>query len=191
MNHTKKGFTPLEVASPRSSRLAPKARARLLTGFTLVEIMVVMAIIVIVSLLIGIYLTTFSKERHLRSTAGTIVSLLRSAQQRSLIQENGKYWGVKFENLTTDNRYTLFSATDTALLDFSAITVVYLRRFLEFLQPPVAGNSVIIFDKISGNLINNPNCLTDFNNAFSNIKVHLRNSNASSTVNIYCNGKIE
>ena len=31
------GFTPLEVAVPRSSGLAPKARARLLTGFTLVE----------------------------------------------------------------------------------------------------------------------------------------------------------
>ena len=31
------GFTPLEVAVPRSSGIAPKARARLLTGFTLVE----------------------------------------------------------------------------------------------------------------------------------------------------------
>ena len=42
------GFTPLEVASPRSFRLAPKARARLLTGFTLIEIVVAMSVFFIV-----------------------------------------------------------------------------------------------------------------------------------------------
>ncbi len=159
-------------------------------GFTLVELMMVMAIIVVVSLVVGIFLTTFSKKRHLQSTTGAIVSLLRSAQQRSIIQENGKYWGVKFENLTTDNRFILFNASDTSLLDFSSTTVVYLRKFLEFLQPPIAGNSVILFDKISGNMINNPDCLIN-NNTSSSVSIHLRNSTATSTIGIYCYGKIE
>ena len=52
--------TPLEVAAPRSSGLATKSRARLLTGFTLIEIMVAMSLFAIVAVIVSGALITVS-----------------------------------------------------------------------------------------------------------------------------------
>ncbi len=161
-------------------------------GFSLLELMVVLGIIILASSFSWLYLDNFTKERQLKLANESSAVVLRDAQQRSLIQENGKYWGVKFENLTSQNRYSLFSADDAFLNGFATTTTVYLRSALQFLQPPPANNAIILFDKITGNLANNPNCSVDFNNTSSTIVMSVRNyANLSSNIKVYCNGKIE
>lgn len=161
-------------------------------GFSLLELMVVLGIIILASSYSWLYLGNFTKERQLKLANESSAAVLRDAQQRSLMQENGKYWGVKFENLTTQNRYSLFNANDTFLSGFATTTTVYLRSGLQFLQPLPANSITILFDKITGNWINNPNCFADFNNASSTIIISVKSySNLSSNVKVYCNGKIE
>ncbi len=89
-----------------------KETSRLVWGFTLLELLIVVAII---SIIVGVSLFSLSKYRNrgiLDSTTRKISALLREAQSRSSAQESGTMWGVHFENSTnTPAFYALFSGT--------------------------------------------------------------------------------
>lgn len=163
-------------------------------GFSLIELMIVMAIIVIVSLSTWLSLFSFNRNRHLKNTVYSNASLLRDAQQRSINQEDGRYWGARFENSLSQDKYVLFNSTSTSTSNSDSATIVstfFLKNSLEFLNPSINSSSTILFDRISGNWINNPDCFSDPNNTSSTIDIGIKNTDNFSVIKIYCNGRIE
>lgn len=149
------------------------------SGFSYAELMIVIVLIVITSLGTTLSLIRFYRTQEPKIAVRAMMAVLRDAAQRSASQEKGKYWGVRFDNLTGRDRYVLFSATDKALLGYATSSVTYMGAATVFSEPAIS--STIIFDKLSGNaLITGCPTVTS-----STITV------ASSSIHVYCNGKIE
>ena len=149
-------------------------------GFSYAELMIVMVLIIITSLGTTLSLIRFYHTQEPKIAVRAMAAVLRDAAQRSASQEGGKYWGVRFDNLTTGrDRYVLFSATNTSLLGYSTTSVTYMGAATVFTEP--ATSSTVMFDKLSGNALI-AGCPTVTS---STITV------ASTSVRVYCNGKIE
>ncbi len=134
--------TKFEIPDSRffSSRSARKA-------FTLLETLIVIGI---TGILAGVGVSSYinqQKAKLLDSTAQEIVGYLRYAQQKSMAQEEGKQWGVHFENSASGNDfYALYSGASYT----SPAETRYLPKELEF-QLPSSGNSVnMSFEKLTG-----------------------------------------
>jgi len=116
-------------------------------GFTLIELLVVMAV--------GLVLTTggffvFSQVRdsqNLNLTAEEITALVRSTQKRSITQESGFQWGIRFSNVTS-SVYSIWSGSDydTGTVDQEK----ELRRGIVFGNPPQGSFFDIVFSAVSG-----------------------------------------
>ena len=148
-------------------------------GFSYAELMIVMVLIVITSLGTMLSLIKFYRTQEPRIAMRAMAAVVRDAAQRSISQDNGKYWGVRFDNLAGRDRYVLFSATTPALAGYATSSVTYMGAATVFSAPIIS--STILFDKLSGNalIVGCPLVVS------STITV------ASSSIHVYCNGKIE
>jgi prepilin-type N-terminal cleavage/methylation domain-containing protein len=131
---------------PKAKSPAPSSRR----GFTLIEILVVVAILSTVSLVT--FLGFFGRKRatDLSSVNSQIVAVLHEAQNRSMTQYQGSAWGVHFESGTsTFSFYALFH-------DAYSTTTVADRYVLpsdtQFASSTIpAGTSLdIVFAQITG-----------------------------------------
>lgn len=148
-------------------------------GFSYAELMIVIVLIVVTSLGTTLALIRFYRVQEPRIAVRAIAAVLRDAAQRSAAQQNGAYWGVRFDNLAGRDRYVLFSATTPALLGYATSSVTYIGSATQFSEP--ADSSVIIFDKLYGNaLIAGCPITTSSTITVSGVSLH-----------VYCNGKIE
>src|SRR5438876_578690 len=91
------GLAPLEVASPRSSGLAPLARARLLMGFTLIEVMIVMAIFALLASLGLIIGMDFYRSYSFNSERNVALAVLRKARTEAMVNVDQAAHGVRIE----------------------------------------------------------------------------------------------
>jgi prepilin-type N-terminal cleavage/methylation domain-containing protein len=92
-------------------------------GFTLIELIVVVAIIVIVSAIGLVSLLGKRSSTDLTSTTAEAVAMLREAESRSMAQAQGVSWGVRFGNPTsTAPFYAIFFSAYS-----STTTVGYYR----------------------------------------------------------------
>lgn len=118
-------------------------------GFSLLELLIVVAILVIIGAIGSGFYINYGKNISLKSTAQTIVFDLKNAQSKSMIGEGGFKWGVHFVNGTTDY-YEIFSTlTDYSAL-VSTLPKVYLTDSIIFSNPVSSSTKDIIFNKISG-----------------------------------------
>lgn len=86
-----------------------RVRQRRQRGFTIVETMVVLGIMVILSVIVVSTLLSRKSQYNLSSAVSQIAAMLRDAQSRSINQEKSTIWGVHFENSTsTAPFYVLF-----------------------------------------------------------------------------------
>ncbi|HPP64981.1 MAG TPA: prepilin-type N-terminal cleavage/methylation domain-containing protein, partial [Candidatus Paceibacterota bacterium] len=116
-------------------------------GFTLLEIIIVIAITATMAT-IGIgYYANISKTKLLDKTAEEIVAYLKYAQQNSIVQKDGKQWGVHFENPSSGaDFYALYTGTTYS----SPIEIKYLPEGIEFSIPQTASSADISFSKLTG-----------------------------------------
>jgi prepilin-type N-terminal cleavage/methylation domain-containing protein len=137
------------------------------SGFTLIEILVTLAIFIVLG---GIVLLNISGKRStvdLTNTSEQIASTLREAQSDAMAQKNNASWGVRFSNTTT-SFYALFSgsyATGTIAgkytlpndvqFDPSSVTVGSFVdvTFAQVTGIPSASTSIVV-DLISGETAN-------------------------------------
>lgn len=143
------------------------------SGFTLIEMLVVLGISVILAT--GGFLSLWNLRKHqaLRLAAESMVAFLRDAQSRSATQEEGKGWGVHFENGVDRDSYWLFSGSAVG----AAVEQVVLPATVEFVTP----TDDVFFSKVSGL----PDVLT-----VVKIKL-LGDDSAARTITINAQGTIE
>lgn len=118
-----KGFPPLEVGRGRDNgyvagienRLVLKLRdktspiraPRLLTGFTAVEILIGLAVVLVIfSIALG-PLKSFRDNQILASDTENVLSLLKEARSQTVFSKNSSQYGVRFE----PGRAVLFPGT--------------------------------------------------------------------------------
>src|SRR3989339_1080486 len=121
-------------------------------GFSLLELIIVMGIIVTLAAAgSGVY-RNFGKNVELSSTAQVISADLRHMQSRAMTGEGGFKWGAHVVNGTQDDYYVLFSTSGTTYTDASTVAVATttLSKGITFSDPASGNSKDIIFSKISG-----------------------------------------
>lgn len=149
-------------------------------GFTLVEMAVVMAIMLIIGAAVVVNLAKRRVDTDLVATAQQIATTLRQAQSDAMAQEGNLQWGVRFVNATTTRPYyALFKgsfATGTVGRYALPSTVAYQAATL------ASGATVdVIFSQISG-----------VPSAPATIGLYMPNENAaySSTISVSAVGQV-
>lgn len=124
-------------------------------GFTLLELMIVMAILAILSGGVVIWFMGYQRQAELDSTSKMIVDTLRDAQSRSISGKDFKSWGVCFD--ASGNRFILFrdDGVDCAISTIKEEN--YLSSFVKIgMLCPITGvclnggGNKIIFNNLNG-----------------------------------------
>ena len=108
-------------------------------GFTLVEIMIVIAIIGIMAAFVGGNLQTSRKRASLEEQAQRFIGGLEEARSNSIGAKDGRSWGIRFN----DSEYRLFSIN--TLGDDEIIRTESLPSAMEF-----SNSGRIVFTKLTG-----------------------------------------
>lgn len=117
-------------------------------GITLIEVLIVIAIIAMVFVVALPQLSDFKKTQSLRNTADQIASLLNEARAKTLANEGGNYFNVLLE----EDKATLFSGASLSDAD------LYLKEIIfepGVVLPPEnidleSGGDTITFLKLTG-----------------------------------------
>lgn len=123
-------------------------------GFTLLEVLLVMAILVVLSTIGSTTYWGFYKKTELNSTVEAIKFDLKRAQGNAMSGINGVKWGVHYVNTNAGNYYELFSSP-TVYGDVSTTidAMAFLPKGIVFIDPIVSSTKDIIFNKIRGTTV--------------------------------------
>lgn len=110
-------------------------------GFTLIELVITIALVTILSTIGVLGLVTFRTNQSLRLASQNLVIFARDAQQKSVSREGGLQWGVRFTHIEGGrDSYQLISGPPFN----PAGSTVALSSGVEF-APPYPGD--LTFDK--------------------------------------------
>ncbi len=118
-------------------------------GFTLMELLLVIAIIAVLATVSVLNLNGRRAHTELDGTAKQIASILREAEGRAVSQDSGASWGVHFENAAAGGFFALYATSyaPNATRSYSRLPVSV--RYAPASIP--VGNSVdVAFAQITG-----------------------------------------
>jgi len=146
-------------------------------GFTLIEIIIVMFVMVFLISTSIVSYRFFEKSTELEKTSQDIISTLKLAQTKTTSSEEASQYGVHFEN----NKYTLFKG-DAYQAGLESNKIYNIPNRLEIYDISLTGEgSDVIFKRISGKTEQNGNI---------SIRI-ISNTSKIKTVNIITSGVIE
>ena len=115
-------------------------------GFTLLEALLVIAILAVVGVAGVGYYRNYVKASELEQASRTIIFDLRQVQAKAIAGEDAKNWGIRFWNVAGSDYYEKF----LTLSNYSSGTVketTYLPGSVTFNTPPTVD---VIFTRIQG-----------------------------------------
>jgi prepilin-type N-terminal cleavage/methylation domain-containing protein len=136
------GFPPKE----KKGQFISRSR----NGFSLIEVVVVLAIMIILTVVAVVNLRPTLSRKQLDTTAQTMEAVLDEARSRAVSGESGVVWGVHFDNTTsTTPFYSLFQNSYSAA---NRINYYPLPYGVQFSTSSIAsgGSLDVIFNQISG-----------------------------------------
>ena len=149
------------------------------TGFSLIEVITALAILVIMGSVAFLGLYNYRLRRGLEWDVQKISAAIREARNRSVTQLDGNQWGVHFENPTsTPDFYQVFFGASYATGTPTGNRIT-LNNGIVFLNPSSSSSEDIIFSKVSGLPVS----------AIS-VAIGLISGSASTTINIDGQGKV-
>ncbi|MCD6528481.1 type II secretion system protein [bacterium] len=119
-------------------------------GFTLLEVIITLSILGILALISVLTLYSCFRGNLLDETSQKIVFYLELAREKSIAQNQGKNWGVYFENPSgTDNSFFSLFYGDNYSSD-NSVEKIYLPKKVEFSDPADNSSKEVVFRKITG-----------------------------------------
>lgn len=125
-------------------------------GFTLVEVVVVVALITLMAAFVYPISATVQAEHELETVASAIVQTLREAQAKAMTGDRSSRWGVYFDDDPAGNndRFVLFLGTTYAARDANFDQVTDLSDELSFRSITLSGGSSVVFSQLRGTTAN-------------------------------------
>ena len=119
-------------------------------GFTLLELLLVIGILVIIAAISQDFFGSLTQGVQIEDNAKTIIYDLRNTRDKAMNGQDDRNWGVHFVNSSSDY-YEIFS-TPTDYNDSAKVITVtsYLKNNVNYSFPVEGANFDIIFNKISG-----------------------------------------
>jgi len=149
-----KGFTQPQISAMEHrvySRNKKKiAIQRFGAGFTLVEILVVVGIIVLFLGLSIVQLRSFQQVSYLENIGKEAIAALRLAQSRTLASEGALQYGVHFDTTATPHQYTLFQGSSYGARDTTKDEIMVLPKTIEISVISLGGANEVVFLRLTG-----------------------------------------
>jgi prepilin-type N-terminal cleavage/methylation domain-containing protein len=144
-------------------------------AFTLLEILIVIAIIVVITTISLQSYVSLRKSQGLKADVQNIASLLGQARSQTLSSKNASVYGVNFASTTV----TLFAGT-TYTPGNSGNSVYSLTPHNVVTTNLPGGTTAVLFNRITGET-----------NQSNTVTATVTSETASSTINVYKTGVIE
>lgn len=120
-------------------------------GFTLVELLVSIALIGILATIGIVSLSNFSFRQEVDNTINGMAVLLRNAQNRSISQEDGQVWGVYFDNpIGSTPTYSLFFGATVPPPAGNIVAKYSVSNKLNFKFPSLGSSYAARFGAVTG-----------------------------------------
>lgn len=146
-------------------------------GFTLIELLITVAILTAMAAVGGINLFGYYSRQNLELTAEEISALIRDAQNRTLVQQDGNadgqgdQWGVHFENRISASDLAQLFCCGSSYASGTVVSANNLRMGIQLTDPNEGNSKDIIFSKLTG-----------YPNASTSIEIALKSDPATSFI---------
>ena len=138
------------MASDNTKKIFFPARFVSRPAFTLLELLLVVAILAVMASIGRAFFGSFAHESILEDNARSIVFDLRQARNNAMNGAKGSNWGINFVN-DSDDYYEIFSSpSDYEDPDMLLESMQYLNGASFFASPEESSNLVILFDRVNG-----------------------------------------
>lgn len=128
-------------------------------AFTLIELMIVIAITVLITSVSGAVYANLIQNTYLDTISEEIVANLRLAQMRSISNFHDQPWGIHFNDTSTpgeSDSFILFQGSDYASRDNSWDIETELPPNITYtIVTLTGGGDDVVFDQLSGQTIQN------------------------------------
>lgn len=102
-------------------------------AFTLLELLIVLAIMTVLAAVGVVSLSGYRGKQNLKKTTDEVVSAVVGTQKRSISQDAGKRWSVRFSNTTSSDQFIIFSSSSYSA---GVVDRIYgLSRNVQFSEP--------------------------------------------------------
>lgn len=119
-------------------------------GYTVVEFIVVLAVVILLFTIFIPLFKNFSTKQELNNETEKIISVLRSAQGKTLASEDLEQWGVYFDINSNPHRYILFKGSDYVSRDPLLDEIYNLTQNIQISSIDIGGDTEIIFNRLTG-----------------------------------------
>lgn len=121
-------------------------------GFSLIEVLLVTAILAVLGTVGSGFFGFYAKNIELDATAKAITADLKFARSKALAGENGLHWGVHFENGASSDFYVIYSSPTSTYANASttAMSTTTLGSGIVFVAPPTSSSTNILFTTVTG-----------------------------------------
>lgn len=142
-------------------------------GFSLLEIIITIAIVLILSAVGLSALSNYNKKQSLKANADTVLSVLSEARAKTTASDGGSRYGVHFE----ESKVVLFreayvaGAADNA--EFNIVGPVKIGSI------NIAGGNDVLFKKISGETDNNGSIVISLNDGSDSVEIDVEKTGNS------------
>jgi len=148
-------------------------------GFTIIEFLVVLGILIIVMVLSYSAFSFLGKKGELDSSINNIFSILALAKNKTLASEQANQYGVYFDTSVNPNKYVLFQGANYLSRNAFLDEVHFLPLNIEFSSVSfLTLENEIVFNRLNGT-VDNPGFLI----------LHSLKINDSKTVYVYHSGE--